>query len=135
MKYFPFLILCEIFTIFSLEVQLNVHQDNGSIVNYTILNETKQNDMFQAEKLYFSNCKCKYNNDIFYLSPSTNLINFTINTSEPTEKLDSIINNSFLYINSKKVFAEFYLNKIHEHFYTVQINLQKNNSIKNNNNI
>ena len=59
-----------------LEVQLNVHEANGTIYNYTIINNTNsKNDLFQAKKIFENKCQCNYNTDVFYLSPNKNLIN------------------------------------------------------------
>ena len=68
---------------FSLEVQLNVHDSNGTINNYTIINNSNsKNELFQAQKIFENNCQCNYNTDVFYVSPSKNKINFTINITE-----------------------------------------------------
>ena len=73
-----------------LEVQLNVHESNGTIYNYTIINGTNsKNDLFQAQKIFENNCQCNYNTDVFYVTPSKNCINFTINTSQPIDNTQS----------------------------------------------
>ena len=124
-----------LFVIHCLEVQLNVHQNN-TVMNYTIINNTYKNELFNAEKIFFSKCECRYNTDVFYISPDKNIINFTINTSESDSK--SIIENkllieeSNLYINSKKLDAQYSLNNTNDNIYKLQINtICKNPSYNN----
>ena len=55
----------------SIEIQLNVQQNNSNY-NYTVINGTdSKNEYFKTEKLFFSNCKCNYNNDVFIIRPKT----------------------------------------------------------------
>ena len=45
-----------------IEVKLKVER-NGTINNYTVIdNNNTKNDLFQAEKLFFSKCKCNFDN-------------------------------------------------------------------------
>ena len=130
-----------------LEVQLNVHESNGTIYNYTIINNTNsKNDLFQAQKIFESNCQCNYNTDVFYLSPSKNSINFTINATDPLNKdHPQKIEEPKLFINSEKIEAEYTLIKReNENIYNLQINafckkdeenLERNNDINNNDKI
>ena len=123
-----------------LEVQLNVHDINGTINNYTIINNTNaKNELFQAKKIFENKCQCNYNTDIFHVSPNKNTINFTINTTvsntainPPPNKLEE----PNLFINSEKIRAEYTLtqNNENENIYNLQINTFCKN-IDNNNNI
>ena len=124
-----------------LEVQLNVHESNGTIYNYTIINQTNsKNDLFQAKKIFESKCQCNYNTDVFYVSPNKNTINFTINTSEPTQNsINQKLEDPKLFINSQKMRAEYKLtNNEKENIYNLQINTfckgQDNININNDNN-
>ena len=124
-----------------LEVQLNVHESNGTIYNYTIINQTNsKNDLFQAKKIFESKCQCNYNTDVFYVSPNKNTINFTINTSEPTQNvINQKLEDPKLFINSQKMRAEYTLtNNKKENIYNLQINTfcksQDNLNINNDNN-
>ena len=123
-----------------LEVQLNVHEANGTIYNYTIINNTNsKNDLFQAKKIFENNCQCNYNTDIFYLSPNKNLINFTINTTELNSNTQpKKIEEPTLYINSQYFGAEYTLtNNENENIYNLQISTfckKQNNLYSNNNN-
>ena len=124
-----------------LEVQLNVHESNGTIYNYTIINQTNsKNDLFQAKKIFESKCQCNYNTDVFYVSPNKNTINFTINTSEPTQNsINQKLEDPKLFINSQKMRAEYTLtNNEKENIYNLQINTfcksQDNLNINNDNN-
>ena len=124
------------FLIYCLEVQLNIHQNN-TIINYTIINNTYKNELFNAEKIFYSKCRCKYNTDIFYISPDKNIINFTINTSEikPQNENKLPIVEPNLYINSKNLDIEYTLNNTNENIYYLQINTMcKNPNYKNINN-
>ena len=111
-----------------LDVKLNVHQKNGSIINYTIINNTNSKDeLFKAEKIFYSKCQCNYNTDVFFVSPEKNLINFTINTTDSKNDLSSIknkmiIKDTNLYVNSKKIDVEYSLNNINDQIYNLQIN-------------
>ena len=124
-----------------LEVQLNVHDSNGTINNYTIINNSySKNELFKAEKIFENNCQCNYNTDVFYVSPSKNTINFTINTTKTyTNSKYYEIENPKLFINSGKIGADYTLTKNDNlNTYSLQINTfcnkedQKN--INNNNN-
>ena len=124
-----------------LEVQLNVHESNGTIYNYTIINQTNsKNDLFQAKKIFESKCQCNYNTDVFYVSPNKNTINFTINTSEPTQNsINQKLEDPKLFINSQKMRAEYTLtNNEKDNIYNLQINTfcksQDNLNINNDNN-
>ena len=121
-----FIFFVNYFTLFfSLEVQLNVHDSNGTINNYTIINNsTSKNELFQAQKIFENNCQCNYNTDVFYVSPSKNKINFTINISETNTNDESPkIENPKLFINSQKIGAEYTLIKNdNENIYNLQIN-------------
>ena len=124
-----------------LEVQLNVHESNGTIYNYTIINQTNsKNDLFQAKKIFESKCQCNYNTDVFYVSPNKNTINFTINTSEPTQNsINQKLEDPKLFINSQKMRAEYTLtNNKKENIYNLQINTfcksKDNININNDNN-
>ena len=104
MKFKYFLILNSFIIIYCLEVQLNVLQENDSFINYTIINNTNyKNELFNAEKIFFSKCQCNYNTEIFYISPNKNIINFTINTTEENYNTKEIfpIEEPNLYVNSK----------------------------------
>ena len=120
--------------IFCLEVQLNVHQENDTIINYTIINNTySKNELFNADKIFFSKCECNYNTEVFYISPGKNVINFTINT---TEKLSNNENNMpiespNLFVNSKKIYTEYTLYNIDDHIYNLQINAMCKNPYNN----
>ena len=127
-----------------LEVQLNVHDSNGTINNYTIINNSySKNELFKAEKIFENNCQCNYNTDVFYVSPSKNTINFTINTTQTnTNSKSSSIENPKLFINSKKIGADYTLTKNDNlNTYSLQINTfcnkegqnNINNNINNNN--
>ena len=121
---------------FSLEVQLNVHDSNGTINNYTIINNSNsKNELFQAQKIFENNCQCNYNTDVFYVSPSKNKINFTINISEANTNDESPkIENPKLFINSQKIGAEYTLIKNdNENIYNLQINTFCNKEEENNN--
>ena len=136
MKFKYFLILNSFIIIYCLEVQLNVLQENDSFINYTIINNTNyKNELFNAEKIFFSKCQCNYNTEIFYISPNKNIINFTINTTEEkyNTKENFPIEEPNLYVNSKKLNVEYALNKINDNIYNLQINTMCKNS--NNNNI
>ena len=128
-----------------LEVQLNVHDSNGTINNYTIINNSySKNELFKAEKIFENNCQCNYNTDVFYVSPSKNTINFTINTTKTnTNSKSFLIENPKLFINSKKIGADYTLTKNDNlNTYSLQINTfckkedqnNINNNINNNNN-
>ena len=112
------------FLISCLEVQLNVHQENGSIINYTIINNTNyKNELFKAEKIFLSKCECNYNTEVFYISPDKNIINFTINTTESSSNTKTIpIENPNLYVNSKKLNTEYTFNNLTNNIYNLQIN-------------
>ena len=127
-----------------LEVQLNVHDSNGTINNYTIINNSySKNELFKAEKIFENNCQCNYNTDVFYVSPSKNTINFTINTTKTnTNSKSFLIENPKLFINSKKIGADYTLTKNDNlNTYSLQINTfcnkegqnNINNNINNNN--
>ena len=127
-----------------LEVQLNVHDSNGTINNYTIINNSySKNELFKAEKIFENNCQCNYNTDVFYVSPSKNKINFTINTTQTnTNSKSSSIENPKLFINSRKIGADYTLTKNDNlNTYSLQINTfcnkegqnNINNNINNNN--
>ena len=125
LKFFILSYLNSFLLIFCLDVQLNVHQDDGSIMNYTIINNTNtKNELFNAEKIFFSKCECNYNTEVFYVSPNKNLINFTINTTEPLSYNENKmpIESPKLYVNSKKIDTEYTLNNINDHIYNLQIN-------------
>ena len=97
-----------------IEVKLNFER-NGKIHNYTVIdNNNTKNDLFQAEKLFFSKCKCNFNNEIMHVSPKFNLINFTINTTDSSfNNLNEIqIEEPKLYINSKKIGVQYSLENI-----------------------
>ena len=123
-----------------LEVQLNVHEANGTIYNYTIINNSNsKNDLFQAKKIFENNCQCNYNTDVFYLSPNKNLINFTINTTEMNSNSQpKKIEEPKLYINSQNFGAEYTLtNNENENIYNLQISTfckKQNNLYSNTNN-
>ena len=107
-----------------LEVQLNVHESNGTIYNYTIINgSNSKNELFQAQKIFENNCQCNYNTDVFYVSPSKNKINFTINASETISNLPpKKIEDPKLFINSQKIEAGYTLIKNeNENIYNLQI--------------
>ena len=123
-----------------LEVQLNVHETNGTIHNYTIINNTNaKNDLFQAKKIFENKCQCNYNTDVFHVSPNKNTINFTINTTVSNTALNpppNKIDEPNLFINSEKIRAEYTLtqNNENENIYNLQINTFCKN-VDNNNNI
>ena len=123
-----------------LEVQLNVHDINGTINNYTIINNTNaKNDLFQAKKIFENKCQCNYNTDIFHVSPNKNTINFTINTTVSNTALNpppNKLEEPNLFINSEKIRAEYTLtqNNDNQNIYNLQINTFCKN-IDNNNNI
>ena len=101
------IILNVIFIISCLEVKLHL-EHNESIENHTIINEENiTNSLFKAENLFFSKCNCDYNKNIFYVSPKTNYVNFTINITESdnnNSKDNNIdIKNTNLYINTKEI--------------------------------
>jgi len=110
------------------DVKLNVHQKNGSIINYTIINNTNtKEELFKAEKIFYSKCQCNYNTEVFFVSPEKNLINFTINTTDsknglPNIKNEMTIKDPNLYVNSKKLDVEYTLNNINNQIYNLQIN-------------
>ena len=105
----------------SIEIQLNVQQ-NDTNYNYTVINGTNsKNEYFKTEKLFFSNCKCNYNNDVFIIRPKTNLLNFTINTTSNNGK-ELKIEEPNLFINSKNIKAEYTINNISDEIYKLQIN-------------
>ena len=126
-----------------LEVQLNVHESNGTIYNYTIINGTdSKNELFEAQKIFENNCQCNYNTDVFYVSPSKNTINFTINTTEITPNLSSKkmeVEDPKLFINSQNIGAEYTLIKNeNENIYNLQISAvckKEENNLMNNNNL
>ena len=89
--------LCYLVITSCLEVQLNIERNN-TIDNYTINYNNTKNNLFNAENLFFSKCECNYNNDVFYVSPNSNKINFTINTTQPYYN-DTKIENPNLYVN------------------------------------
>ena len=142
-----FLIYLNLFILLScIEVKLNIEK-NHTIENYTVINyDNIKNDLFMAEKLFFSKCECNYNNEVFYVSPKYNLINFTINTmnSSLNNTNEMEIEEPNLYINSKNINSEYILTNINKTSYKLQIqticknsnftNINKNNlekSIKN----
>ena len=134
MKIKYFLILNSLIAIFCLEVQLNVLQENDSFINYTIINNTNyKNELFNAEKIFFSKCQCNYNTEIFYISPNKNMINFTINTTETNynKKMNFPIENPSLYVNSKKLDVQYIFNQINDNFYNLQIITMCKNTIYN----
>ena len=129
MELYQFIFYLNFFVLIScLDVNLNVHQKNGSIINYTIINNTNsKNELFKAEKIFYSKCQCNYNTEVFFVSPDKNLINFTINTTDSKNGLSNIknemtIKDPHLYVNSKKLDAEYTLNNINEQIYNLQIN-------------
>ena len=125
LKFFILSYLNSFILIFCLEVQLNVHQDDGLIMNYTIINNThSKNELFNAEKIFLSKCECNYNTEVFYVSPDKNLVNFTINTTEPLSYNENKmpIESPNLYVNSKKIETEYTLNNINDNIYILQIN-------------
>ena len=107
----------------TLDVKLNIQEVNNTI-NQTILNSTKTNqpiELFNAKKLFTtSSCQCNAISDLFYVSPSTNLINFTINTTNNDSSL--LLENPTLYINSQKISSEYSLEKVDNQFFKLQIN-------------
>ena len=108
---------------YCLEVQINI-QKNGTINNHTIIDHSYiKKESFISEKLFFSKCECNFNNEIFYVSPKTNLINFTINTTAPlySETNKNHIENHNLYINSKNIETEYSLDNISKNLYELQI--------------
>ena len=118
-----------------LEVQLNVHDSNGTINNYTIINNSySKNELFKAEKIFENNCQCNYNTDVFYVSPSKNTINFTINTTKTnTNSKYYEIENPKLFINSGKIGADYTLTKNDNlNTYSLQINTFCNKEGQNN---
>ena len=125
-----------LFFISCLEVQLNVHQQNESIINYTIINNTIKSELFNAEKIFFSKCDCNYNTEVFYISPDKNLINFTINTTDPLNNKNNKIGieNTNLYVNSKILDTEYSLNNFNDQIYNLQINTICKNPLNINNN-
>ena len=105
----------------SIEIQLNVHQ-NDTIYNYSVINgNNSKNEYFKTEKLFFSYCKCNYNNDVFIIRPKTNLLNFTLNTTNNDGK-ELKIEEPNLFINSKNIEAEYTLNNVSDQIYKLQIN-------------
>ena len=110
-----------------LEVQLNVHETNGSIHNYTIINNTNsKSDLFQAKKIFENKCQCNYNTDVFHVSPNKNTINFTINTTIPgNSELNPTLKQleePNLFINSEKIRAEYTLTQNeNQNIYNLQI--------------
>ena len=119
-----------------IEVKLNIER-NGTINNYTVIdNNNTKNDLFQAEKLYFSKCKCNFNNEIMYISSKYNLINFTINATDPSfNKTNEMhIEDPNLYINSKEIGAQYSLENTDKHIYKLQIQIScKNPNFSENN--
>ena len=84
-----------------LDVKLNVHQKNGWSINYTIINNTNSKDeLFKAEKIFYSKCQCNYNTEVFFVSPEKNLINFTINTTDSKNGLSNITKETYIEGNS-----------------------------------
>ena len=125
MKFKYFFILNSFIIIYCLEVQLNVLQENDSFINYTIINNTNyKNELFNAEKIFFSKCQCNYNTEIFYISPNKNNINFTINTTEANynPKTNLPIEEPNLYVNSKNLDVQYTFNQINDNIYNLQIN-------------
>ena len=100
------------------------------------MNKTYKNELFSAEKIFFSKCECRYNTDVFYISPDKNIINFTINTSESDLKYINenklLIEESNLYINSKNLDVQYSLNNINDNIYMLQINTNSQNTNYNN---
>ena len=144
MKFIIIYLLNYFALLYCLEVQLNVHDSNGTINNYTIINNSySKNELFKAEKIFENNCQCNYNTDVFYVSPSKNTINFTINTTKTnTNSKSFLIENPKLFINSKKIGADYTLTKNDNlNTYSLQINTfcnkegqnNINNNINNNN--
>ena len=127
LNHFILYLNCFVF-ISCLDVKLNAHQKNGSIINYTIINNTNSKDeLFKAEKIFYSKCQCNYNTEVFFVSPEKNLINFTINTTDSKNGLSNIknemtIKDPNLYVNSKKLDVEYTLNNINNQIYNLQIN-------------
>ncbi len=127
------------FIISCLEVKLNVHQENNTILNYTIINNNNsKSELFNAEKIFLSKCECNYNTDVFYVSPNKNLINFTINTTDSrlntNNKID--LEEPNLYVNSKKIDVGYSLNTDSNQIYNLQITtICKNPLSTTNNNI
>lgn len=127
LNHFIFYLNCFVL-ISCLDVKLNVHQKNGSIINYTIINNTNtKEELFKAEKIFYSKCQCNYNTEVFFISPEKNLINFTINTTDsknglPNIKNEMTIKDPNLYVNSKKLDVEYTLNNINNQIYNLQIN-------------
>ena len=127
LNHFIFYLNCFVL-ISCLDVKLNVHQKNGSIINYTIINNTNTTEeLFKAEKIFYSKCQCNYNTEVFFVSPEKNLINFTINTTDsknglPNIKNEMTIKDPNLYVNSKKLDVEYTLNNINNQIYNLQIN-------------
>ena len=127
LNHFIFYLNCFVL-ISCLDVKLNVHQKNGSIINYTIINNTNTNEeLFKEEKIFYSKCQCNYNTEVFFVSPEKNLINFTINTTDsknglPNIKNEMTIKDPNLYVNSKKLDVEYTLNNINNQIYNLQIN-------------
>ena len=127
--------------IYCFEVQLNVLQENDSIINYTIINNTySKNELFNAEKIFFSKCKCNYNSEVFYISPDINIINFTINGTQNIFNNENkfLIEKPNLFVNSKKLDVQYNLNNINNEIYSLQIytqckNPKFNNNLKNEN--
>ena len=118
------LILFFLSQISALDVKLSYQGKNNTIINKTILNSTETtqpNEFFNAKKLFTSSsCQCNSISDLFFVSPETNLINFTINTSSNDNSLD--LKNHNLYINSQKINSIYSLQKIDNQFYKLQIN-------------
>ena len=125
-----------LFIISCLEVQLNIHQQNDSIINYTIINDTIKSELFNAEKIFFSKCDCNYNTEVFYISPDKNLINFTINTTDPLNNNNNKIGieNTNLYVNSKILDTGYSLNNFNDQIYNLQISTICKNPLNINNN-
>ena len=118
-----FIIFLYINQIFNFDIQLNYKEKNDTISNKTVLNNTNQPiGLFNAQKLFTApSCQCNSVSDIFYLSPETNSVNFTINTSSSNNTLS--IENPNLYINSKKINSDYSLKKINNEIYKLQIKL------------
>ena len=56
----------------TLDVNLNIHGKNNTIINNTILNSTKTNqatELFNAKKLFTSSsCQCNSVSDLFFVA-------------------------------------------------------------------
>ena len=121
----------------SLEVQLTV-QKNETTINYTVIDHSNsKKETFISEKLFFSKCECNFNNDVFYVSPKNNLINFTINTTESlsNDTNENNIEEHNLYINSKNIETKYSLDNINKNLYELKIHTMCKNKNKENYNI